>query len=138
MRSNNSKKADKLVKQYLKLQREQDKLQEELDNIKETIAEFSKETRQKYLRSGKTLLKVHQYRKTIFPKINEPGRGEVEEIMRESSEWKKVITFDIIKLGTMYDKKKLSKDLIKKLKPYADKEKVIRITKSKVKIKVKS
>jgi len=137
VKDNNSKKAAKLVKQYLKLQNRQDKLQKELDNLKKTIAVYSKKTNRKYLKSGKTILKVHQYRRTVFPKIDEPGRGEVEEIMRVSKEWEKVITFDIIKLGTAYDKEKLSKGLIRKLTPYANKEKVIRITKSKVKQKEK-
>jgi len=57
--------------------------------------------------------------------------------MRKSKEWKQAITFDILKLGTAYDKKKLSEDLMEKLEPYTDKEPVIRVTKSKLRKKKK-
>ena len=131
----NDNQAQALVNQYLELQNQQDKIEKELEGLKKVIAKYCQETNQHKLKSGKTLLKVKQFSKTIFPKVEQRGREEVEEIMRRSKEWKQAITFDIVKLGLAYDKKKLSTDLLKKLKPYTDKDEVIRITKSKIKTK---
>ena len=127
-----SEKATKLVRRYLKLQRKQEKLQKEIEKVKKIIAVYSKKTHKKYLRSGNILLKVRQLKRTVFPKADQPGREEVEKIMRNSKDWNKVITFDIIKLGMAYDKKELSKNILKKLRPYVSKENIIRITKSKI------
>jgi len=129
--------AANLVDQYLELQSEQDLIQEKLSELKKVIASFSRKTNQKQLKSGNTILKVRQYQKTVFPKIEQKGREEIEEIMRKSKEWKQAITFDIVKLGLAYDKKTLSENLIDKLKPFADSEAVIRIAKSKLRKKKK-
>lgn len=137
MPSNTQDQTDQLVDQYIKIQQAQDQLQDKLDQLKIVIAKFAKETNQKHLKSGNTLLKVREYIKTTFPKSKEKGRKEVEEIMRNSKEWKQAITFDIVKLGTAYDKKKLSDTLITKLSPFTKKDNVIRITKSKIRPKKK-
>lgn len=134
---NNLQRAQELVDQYLELQAKQDKIEQDLDDLKKFIAVFSKETNQKQLKSGNTILKVRQYEKTVFPKVDEKGRKEVEDIMRQSKEWKQAITFDIVKLGLAYDKKKLSENLMDKLEPYTDKEEVIRVSKSKLRTKKK-
>ena len=132
MPSSNQNRTKELVEEYLDLHRQQDIIQEKLDNLKQVIAKFSKDTNQKQLRVGDTILKVRQYIKSIFPKIDDKNRQKVEEIMRKSKEWKQAITFDIVKLGLAFDKKKLSEGLRDKLTPYTGKEKVVRITKSKV------
>lgn len=46
---------------------------------------------------------------------------------KKLKEWKHAITFDVVKLGQAYDKKKLSKVLMKKLEPYIKKEEKIRM-----------
>jgi hypothetical protein len=132
MPSSNQNRTKELVEEYLDLHRQQDIIQEKLDNLKQVIAKFSKDTNQKQLRVGDTILKVRQYIKSTFPKIDDKNRQKVEEIMRKSKEWKQAITFDIVKLGLAFDKKKLSEGLRDKLTPYTGKEKVVRITKSKV------
>ncbi len=135
---NNLQKAQELVDQYLELQVRQDTLKKEVEDLKKVIAKFSADTNQKLLKSGNTILKVRQFERTSFPKIDDPDRKAVEDIMRQSKEWKQAITFNIIKLGLAYDKKKLSENLMDKLEPYTDKEEVIRVTKSKLKYKKKA
>jgi len=135
MPNSSQDRAKELVEEYLDLHRQKDILQEKLDNLKIVIAKFSKDTNQKHLKVGDTILKVKQYIKSCFPKIDDPDRKQVETIMRKSKEWKQAITFDIVKLGLAFDKKKLSESLIKKLTPFTSKEDVIRITKSKVRKK---
>ena len=137
MPSDNQKRTKELVEQYLDLHRQQDIVQEKLNNLKVVIAKFSKDTNKKHLKVGNTILKVKQYIKSTFPKIDDKDRQKVEEIMRKSKEWKHAITFDIVKLGLAFDKKKLSESLRDKLAPFTNKEEVIRITKSKVRKKPK-
>lgn len=81
-----------------------------------------KENNIKTLKSDNHLLYVASRLKTVFPKKQEKGRKQVEEIMRQSKEWKQAIAFDIVKLGLAFDKKKLSKDLMEKLRPYTHQE----------------
>ena len=121
-----------LVNQYLDLQNQQDTLQQKLEDLKLVIAKFAKERNLKHLKAGDTILKVRQYLKTCFPKIDDKNRQKVEDIMRQSKEWKHAITFDIVKLGLAFDKKKLSESLRDKLTPFTTKEEVIRVTKSKL------
>lgn len=121
-----------LVNQYLELQSQQDSLQKKLDDLKVVIAKFSKDTNQKHLKSGNTILKVSQYDKTVFPKVDEKGRNEVMKIMYASVEYQHSVTFDIVKLGLAYDKNKLSPELKEKLQPFTRQEPVIRVTKAKL------
>ena len=124
---NNLKKAEKLVDQYLKLLEQRDLLDEKFLKLKEEISAFSKDSNLKTLKSGKTLLYVSSKKRTMFPKVDESGRKQVEEIMRKSKEWNHAITIDIVKLGMAYDKKKLSATLRKKLKPFTHKEEFVRL-----------
>jgi hypothetical protein len=137
MPSDTQKQASELVDQYLELQEKHDQVESELQDLKKTLAAFSRKTNQKHLKSGNIILKVRQFEKTTFPKVDQKGREQVEDIMRKSKEWKHAITFDIVKLGLAYDKNKLSEDLKNRLAPYTDKEEVIRVTKSKLKYKKK-
>lgn len=119
--------AEDLVNQYLKLQQQKDLLEEKILLLKQKIASFSKKSNMKTLKSANTLLYVFFKSKTMFPKKGEPGRKKIEEIMRKSGEWKHAITFDIVKLGYAYEKKRLSKNLMEKLEPFIHKEEVAKI-----------
>ncbi|MDZ7586340.1 MAG: hypothetical protein U0946_01180 [Patescibacteria group bacterium] len=118
MPKDNSQISKDLADQYLKLLADQKALQSQIDSLKQTIAQFSKESNMKHLKSGNTLLKVYQGERTVFPKVDKAGRREVMDIMYQSQEYKHSVTFDIVKLGLAYDKNKLSAELKDKLKPY--------------------
>lgn len=132
MPEDNFSQAKDLVDQYLKLVNGQKTLQSQLDSLKQTIAKFSRDTNMKHLKSGNTLLKVFQGDKTVFPKVDEPGRNELMKIMYGSKQWQESVTFDIVKLGQAYDKNKLGQDLKDQLKPFAKTEPFIRVTTSKL------
>lgn len=135
MPKDNFQTAKDLADQYLKLLADQKTLQSKLDELKQTIAKFSRDTNMKHLKSGNALLKVFQGDKTVFPKVNEPGRNEVMKIMYSSKQWQESVTFDIVKLGQAYDKNKLAQDLKDQLKPFAKTEPFIRVTASKISYK---
>jgi len=133
MPSDNLQQAKDLVDQYLKLISDQKALQSQIDSLKQTIAKFSQESNMKHLKSGNMLLKVFQGERTVFPKVDQPGRREVMDIMYKSQEYKHSVTFDIVKLGLAYDKNQLSAELKDKLKPYTKTEPFIRVFTGKIK-----
>ena len=132
MPADNLSQAKDLVDQYLKLMADQKALQSQIDSLKQTIAKFSLESNMKHLKSGNMLLKVYQGERTVFPKVDAPGRREVMDIMYQSQEYKHSVTFDIVKLGLAYDKNQLSEELKDKLKLYTKQEPYIRVTAGKI------
>jgi len=132
MPADNLSQAKDLVDQYVKLISDQKALQSHIDSLKQTIAKFSLESNMKHLKSGNMLLKVYQGERTVFPKVDAPGRREVMDIMYKSQEYKHSVTFDIVKLGLAYDKNQLSPELKDKLKPYTKLEPYIRVTAGKI------
>ena len=132
MPSDNLQQAKDLVDQYLKLISDQKALQSQIDSLKQTIAKFSEESNMKHLKSGNMLLKVFQGERTVFPKVDQPGRREIMDIMYKSKEYKHSVTFDIVKLGLAYDKNQLSPELKEKLKPFVKQEPFIRVTIGKI------
>ena len=132
MPADNLSQAKDLVNQYVKLISDQKALQSQIDSLKQTIAKFSEESNMKHLKSGNMLLKVFQGERTVFPKVDQPGRREIMDIMYKSKEYKHSVTFDIVKLGLAYDKNQLSAELKDKLKPYTKTEPFIRVTAGKI------
>jgi len=132
MPADNLSQAKDLVNQYVKLISDQKALQSQIDSLKQTIAKFSEESNMKHLKSGNMLLKVFQGERTVFPKVDQPGRREVMDIMYKSQEYKHSVTFDIVKLGLAYDKNQLSPELKEKLKPFVKQEPFIRVTIGKI------
>ena len=133
MPADNLSQAKDLVNQYVKLISDQKALQSQIDSLKQTIAKFSEESNMKHLKSGNMLLKVFQGERTVFPKVDQPGRREVMDIMYKSQEYKHSVTFDIVKLGLAFDKNQLSAELKDKLKPYTKTEPFIRVFTGKIK-----
>lgn len=122
--------ADKLqdlVSQYLYWQKKKEKAEKELDSLKEEIIILAKKRKIKKIKSGKFQLFLVTQSETRFPQLGEPGRKEIEKIVRESGELKEAFTFDIVSLGNAYDQKKLSQELREKLKPFAKRVKTVKI-----------
>lgn len=121
------KQAQDLVTEYLNLYRQRNLLEEKINFLKEKIVAFSKSTKIKTLIKDKNILHVFYKTRTVFPKSNEKGRKEVEEIMKKSGQWDEVITFDIVKLAQSYDNKKLPDLVRQKLEQWAKQEEVVKI-----------
>lgn len=128
------KQAKKLVEEYLKLQKQKYALEDRLDELREEIALFSKQSKMKTLKSDTHLLYVTRKKKVKLPKKDEPGRKQVEYLVKQSKQdVKHAIKFDIVKLAYAYEKKKLSEELIKKLKPFVKKTEFIKMSAREIK-----
>ena len=117
-----------LISAYLDLKSQQKATEGKLAQLEERIAAFSREHKLKTLRSSTHLLYVIQKFRTVFPSKGSPERKRVEELVQDSSDRDKVMAFDVVKLATAYDQKKLSSKLIKLLKPFAKREKFLKIS----------
>lgn len=123
-----------LASEYLYWQARREKSQEKLDKLKEKIAILAKEKKIKKIKLGKIYLYIIIQSETRFPQLGKSGRKEIEKIVKQSGELKDIVIFDIVRLGNAYDDKKLSKGLMKKLKPFARRERITKIMVKKEKI----
>lgn len=127
-------KLQKLSSQYIYWQGQKEKVEEKLRELKEEIVALAKEKKIKKIKSSKFQLFIISQSETRFPQLGEPGRKEIEKIVKQSGELREVVTFDIVRLGNAYDEKKLSKQLMEKLKPYAKRERTTKIVVKRKKI----
>jgi len=116
-----------LTSQYLYWEARIEKAQEKLDSLKKDIVILAKEKGVKKIKFGTTYLYIITQSETRFPQIGKPGRKDIEKIVKDSGELNDVVIFDIIRLGNAYDEKKLSINLMKKLEPFAKREKTTKI-----------
>lgn len=116
-----------LVAEYLDWAAKRAKAEEQLSVLKEQIIALAQSQKIKKINFDKTRLLIVAQTETRFPQIGEPGRKEVEKIIKESGEAKEAMVFDIISLGNLYDQKKLSAALMARLAPFAKKTKSTKI-----------
>jgi len=117
-----------LVKQYIALYKDQKKLDKKMANLKKKIAAFSKASDQKILKFNQYTLRVSHKLKILFPKKNKKGRGEMLKLVKQSPEYPKTLSFDIVKLATLYRQNKLGKKLQAKLARFATQKRVFRFS----------
>ena len=122
-----TKDLESLVTEYLSWQNKKDEAESKLATLKEEIVALTKEKKIKKFTLGQQQLLIVSQAETRFPQIGEQGRKEIEKIVKESGEVQQVLVFDIIALGNLYDRQKLSPQLMEKLRPFAKKVKTAKI-----------
>lgn len=116
-----------LVSQYLSWQNQKEKAEEKLSGLKTQIITQAQKDRIKKIAFDQGQMLIVSQTETRFPQFDEPGRKEVEKIVKSSGELQQVMVFDIITLGNLYDQKQLSPALMSKLHPFAKKTKTNKI-----------
>jgi hypothetical protein len=123
-----TKKNQNLIDQYILLYREKELLDEKLAKLKEKLTAYSESVNQKVFTSGDYLLRISQKLKILFPKKNQKGRKEILALVKQFPEYQKTLSFDIVKLANLYQKKQISQELRKKLARFATQKKVFRFS----------
>ncbi len=118
---------EELVETYLKLDQAKQKLEKDFEEIKQKLVDFSRSNKRKTLRSGKITLTVMVKERTVFPKLNQPGRKEVEKILKNSGDYNNILSFDVVKLAEAYDNKTLPDSVREELKSYLKTENLVKI-----------
>ena len=121
----------KLVNRYAELKQKQKEFNEKADNelqqLQEAIFKYSE-------KEGLRVIAGSDFRATLwskdcikFPGKNDPGREELEEIIKSSGHWKDASMLDTWELEKLVSEGRLSQEVIRKLAKFAKKEKVRRI-----------
>lgn len=118
---------ENLVAEYLSWQKKREKAEEKLNALKNQIVLLAKEQKIKKIATDQCQLLIVTQSETRFTQIGEPGRKELEKIVQKSGEAQGVMVFDIITLGNLFDQRKLSSQLMEKLRPFAKKVQTTKI-----------
>lgn len=122
-----SQKLQGLIGEYLGWLGRKKEVEEKLEGLKREIISQAREEKIRKITTKKEQVLIVSQTETRFPQIGEPGRKEVEKIVRESEELEKVMVFDIVALGNLYDQGKLPPALKEKLRPFAKKVQTTKI-----------
>jgi len=117
-----------LIDEYLKLKNQQQLIDDKLSDLEKRILDFSQKHKLKRLKTKDHLLYIVQKTQTTFPKKGSLQRKLLEKVISSSPDRDQVLSFDIIKLARVYDQKKLSPGLMKKLKPFVLKKPFVKIS----------
>lgn len=110
------------------LQKEKFNLETKQLALEKKIAVYAKKQKLKTIKTDDYILSIIQKKKTVFPLKSEVEREKLERLLAESSDRLKFLDYDVVRLATAYDAKKLSAQLQSALKPLARKKPFLRIT----------
>lgn len=117
-----------LVNEYLALKQERTDLDSRLATLEDRIASYCRRHKTKTLRTPKHLLFIVQKLRTVFPKKDDPLRPKLESILKSFPQKEQFISYDVIKLGQAYDRRRLPQKLLTLLKPLTTRQPYLRVT----------
>ncbi|MEM5812725.1 MAG: PD-(D/E)XK nuclease family protein [Candidatus Aenigmatarchaeota archaeon] len=121
----------KLVNEYAELKAKRDKLLAEIDpkleKIKEALVQYAEKNNLKAVAGSDYIARVWMAEVVKVPNKDEPGREEVESIVKRLGLWKDVSVLDTFALSKIIQNNDCPKEFIDKLMPYLRKEKLSRI-----------
>lgn len=116
-----------LVDEYLNCLKSRQVLEEKLSLAKQKLLDYSQASKKKTLFTQTGSVTISVKSRTVFPKYNQKGRGELEKAVKDAGYWDKALSFDVIKLAEAYDDNQLPPELQSALAPFAQKDRQIRI-----------
>ena len=116
-----------LVDEYLECLHSKEIFDEKLKAAKQKLLEYSLANKQKTLFTKTGSVTVSVKKRTAFPNYNQPGRKELEAVVKAAGYWDKAMSFDVIKLAQAYDVGKLPDQLKAWLAPFTRPDQQIRI-----------
>jgi putative RecB family exonuclease len=121
----------KLVNRYAELKRKEkefrERVGEELAQIQEAIFKYAEKEGVQAISGSEVLAKLWSRECIRFPRKDDPGREELEEIIRSSGQWERSSMLDTWELERLVSEGRLPQDVIKRLSKFAKRERVQRI-----------
>jgi len=108
----------KLVNEFAKLRSKQKELEEREGELREAIIAYAKREGVSCIRGSRNKLYVRIGPQIKFPGSDEPGRGELEEIIRGADRWEEVSTLNVRALERVAREASWPPKLLEKLKKY--------------------
>lgn len=100
-----------LIDEYLDCWRAKEAFKAKLELVKAKLLAYSQETKQKTFITPTARVTVTAKQRTVFPKINQPGRKELEQAVKAAGYWQEALSFDVVKLAEAYDDNRLPPEL---------------------------
>jgi putative RecB family exonuclease len=108
-----------LVDRYVALGEEVSALTVEKDGLAAEIVRRADEAGLDQVFGAASSCKVYRYTGVSMPGRDDPGRDEVEAILRESGEWERLAALSPVSLAKAYDAGELASGTMERLAPYA-------------------
>ncbi|PIP51901.1 hypothetical protein COX09_04620 [Candidatus Beckwithbacteria bacterium CG23_combo_of_CG06-09_8_20_14_all_47_9] len=116
-----------LVDDYIDCLQSKAAADEAVQAAKQKLLDYSQSVKKKTIFYSAGSVTVSVKNRTVFPRLNQPGRKELEQAVKAGGWWDKTLSFDVIKLADAYDNRRLPADLAGRLKPLAKSERQVRI-----------
>jgi putative RecB family exonuclease len=107
-----------LVDRYVEVADEMAALGGEKERLAAEIVRRADEAGLEQVFGASTSCKVYRYSGASMPGRDEPGRDEVEAILRESGEWERYASLSPVSLAKAYDAGELDPATMERLAPY--------------------
>jgi putative RecB family exonuclease len=108
-----------LVDRYVALGDEVSALTAEKDRLAAEIVRRADEAGLDQVFGKESSCKVYRYGGVSMPGRDDPGREEIEAILRESGEWERFASLSPVSLAKAYDAGELAAETMERLAPYA-------------------
>jgi putative RecB family exonuclease len=126
----------KLVNKYAELKQKEKEFQEEigpeLEKVQEALFKYAEKEGLLFVAGSDVKARVWRKLCIKFPGKKDPGREELEEIIRSSGHWKDASMLDAWELEKLVEEGRLPQDVIKKLAKFARRERIERVFLSKL------
>jgi hypothetical protein len=104
-----------LVDKYAELDRKRDELELEMRKVKDALIEYARKHDIEVIRGNGRRVLVRFYKGLSFPRRNEPGREELEDLVRESGIWDRVSVMSPVSLAKLVERGELDGALARKI-----------------------
>jgi putative RecB family exonuclease len=105
----------RLVNKYAELDRKKAGLDLDLLKVKEALIAYARKHEVEVVKGSDHRVLVRFYRGLSFPKRDEPGRQELEDLVRESGLWEKVSVMSPVSLAKLVERGDLDGELARKI-----------------------
>lgn len=121
-----------LVNEYAAMKQKSREIDGKLEELKEALIEYAKMEDVEVIRGSDIKARVGVQVRTAYPRNNEEGRTEIEELVKSAGKWEDVSRFDVAKLAKAVKEKWWDEKLIEALMEYEREEEEYRIYLSKL------
>ena len=105
----------KLVNKYAELESKRAELEMDLRKVKEALIAYARNHEVEVVRGDGHRVLVRFYKGLSFPRREEPGRQELEDLVRESGLWEKVSVMSPVSLAKLVERGHLDEGLARRI-----------------------
>lgn len=105
----------RLVEKYAELDRRKSDLDLELQKVKDALIEYARKHEIEVVKGSGHRVLIRFYRGLAFPRKEEPGRRELEDLVKESGLWDQVSVMSPVSLAKLVERGGLDEELARRI-----------------------